>query len=114
MKNIPNIVTISELSRLIGISRPTLYKYVDEYAANSEELEEEFRKLFDFIDSENTFNKIQIYDYINKNFKSSSDALIDKIKLAIVDNQELTETLNYIVDNHDKLDLKNLKTLIEK
>lgn len=121
MKKVTDLITISELSRLINISRPTLYRYVDDYEnGNCNNLKHEFVMLFDFIINKNTIGKDQIYYYcINKFENSDEKMMIEKIKMMIKEDKYkkfFLEILKVIqcIDVEDILKIINLKKKFEK
>ncbi len=110
MKNIPDLITVSELARLINVSRPTLYKYKEMYEEKDAELEIKYKELFDYIES--CLVKNQIYNYTNNIFKSSDDSLTDKLKFE--ENKDLVTLFNKIIDNKEKINIDELNQYIEE
>ena len=110
MNNIPNLITVSELARLINVSRPTLYKYKEMYEHNDTELETKYKELFDYIES--CLVKNEIYNYTNNIFKSSDNSLTDKLKLD--ENKELVSLFNRIIDNKEKINIEELNKYIDE
>lgn len=115
MKKITDMITVSELSRLIDISRPTLYKYINEYEIGAKpSYDHKFKSLFDFILKDTTINKNQIYDYCMIIFTSSNDkAIIDKIKYLIEDDK-YKEIFTLITNNIDRIDSDDLKKYLNE
>lgn len=97
-------ITISELSRLIDISRPTLYKYVEEYEANIyTNISKEVLELFNFIYHDNTNSKTDIINYcIQKNKKSAESSVFDKIKMLYNTDEVFKKKLIVFVDEYCK------------
>jgi hypothetical protein len=110
MNNIPNLITVSELARLINVSRPTLYKYKEMYENNDTELELKYKELFDYIES--CLVKNEIYNYTNNIFKSSDNSLTDKLKFD--ENKELVSLFNKIIDNKEKINIEELNKYIDE
>jgi len=110
MKQITEIITISELSRLINVSRPTLYKYIDDYENGFfDKIDETYKKLFDYI-SYNVTNKKQIYDYCINSFENDDKkATLDKIKF-LLDKDTYKSFFEKII----KLNEEEIKELIER
>lgn len=110
MKQITEIITISELSRLINVSRPTLYKYIDDYENGFfDKIDETYKKLFDYI-SYNVTNKKQIYDYCINSFENDDKkAILDKIKF-LLDKDTYKSFFEKII----KLNEEEIKELIER
>ena len=94
--------SITELSNLTGKTRPTLYKYIKAYESdNFDDLPYSFIQLFNLMNKPNVKRK-EIVDYCQSNFQSvDSDMTINEI-------------VSLIKDNRDKLDLDNLKKIIEE
>lgn len=110
MKRITDIITISELSRLINISRPTLYKYIDDYENGIfDNIDETYKRLFDYI-TYNVSNKKQIYDYCINSFENDDKkAILDKIKF-LLDKDIYKSLFEKII----KLNEEEIKQLIER
>ena len=100
---ITDIISITELSRITGKSRPTLYKYINDYALGRlDEIPYSFIVLFKMI-SENNISKTDILDYCKKTYAT---------KLCY--DEELTEIFSFIEKNRNKLDLSKIKKTIEE
>lgn len=93
-------LSITELSRLLQRSRPTVYKYVTEYKSKRfDNIPNSVKELFDRI--ENGCSKSEMYAYcenifFEKDFK----------------NGELKQLINLITENEDILDLEKIKKFI--
>nr|MCR5349489.1 hypothetical protein [Acholeplasmatales bacterium] len=100
MKKITDMITVSELSRLIDISRPTLYKYINEYEIGAKpSYDLKFKHLFDYITEESTISKNQVYDYCMAVFESKSNkAILDKIKI-LLEDYEYKDLFKIITNN---------------
>ena len=109
MKNMPNLITVSELARLINISRPTLYKYKEMYEKDDSELELKYKNLFDYIESCSV--KDEIYSYTNNIFTSNDNSLTDKLKLE--ENKSLAALFNKIIDNKNNINFEDLNQFID-
>ena len=94
--------SITELSNLTGKTRPTLYKYIKSYEeGHYNDLPFSFIQLFNLMSKENV-NRKEIIAYCEANFGSvDSDVKVNEI-------------INLIKSNKDKLDLDNLKKIIEE
>ncbi len=56
---------LTELSTYLNYSRPTLYKYLDDYTKKNYNLIDfKVKKVFDFIMKKNTLTKISVIEYI--------------------------------------------------
>ena len=98
---IQEILTITELSRLLGKSRPSVYKYISDYEnGNYENVPVLIKELFDNVNN-GKFNKVNVYDYC--------------YKFLIGDNQdEIKEIYELIKENQSNLDLCKIKEYILK
>ncbi len=105
---VTDIITISELARLMNISRPTLYKYLYDYENdNSNNIPSDYKLLFDHIVN-NAKDKKDIYNYCMNQFESDDEkAILDKIKMLIQDKiykdifNKLTKDIN--IDKLNKI-----------
>ncbi|HKM02380.1 MAG TPA: hypothetical protein VJZ31_00400 [Bacilli bacterium] len=60
-------LTLSELSELTKISRPTLYKYIDLYIeGNGAFIRHDLYQLFEYIEKNEKLEKIDVYLYYNQ------------------------------------------------
>ena len=106
---ITDIVTITELSKLLGKSRPTVYKYVSDYeAGNYSALPHSVRSLFDKIISGET-SKRGVFEYCDHWFTSRTvtNAATDK-------PTTLKEVIRLLKDNEGRLNLNKIKEYIEE
>jgi len=96
------LFTITELSNMTGKTRPTLYKYVSAYEAESfDEVPFSFIQLFNLLNKPNV-NRKEVIDYCDANFKSVSSDI------------KINEIVSLIKNNKSKIDLDNLKKHIEE
>ena len=97
-------ITISELSRLIDISRPTLYKYVEEYEkGNYSNIPTELYKLFEFINQDDVNDKSLIIGYCIDTYKKTSEhSVLDKIKMLMKTDGNFKRLLIEFVDEYCK------------
>ena len=94
--------SITELSNLTGKTRPSIYKYLKAYQdLQYDDLPYSFIQLFSLMEKENASRK-EIIEYCEKNFKSVDEDL------------KVNEIVNLIKNNKSKLDLDNLKKVIEE
>lgn len=108
---ITDIVTITELSKLLGKSRPTVYKYVSDYeAGNYSALPHSVRSLFDKITLGET-SKRGVFEYCDHWF--SGRTVTEKTKKAEKPTT-LKELIRLIKDNESKLDLSKIKDYVEE
>jgi hypothetical protein len=107
---ITDIVTITELSKLLGKSRPTVYKYVSDYeAGNYSALPHSVRSLFDKITSGET-SKRGVFEYCDHWFTSRTDTSRGEAKKSVT----LKEVIRLIKDNEGRLNLAKIKSYIEE
>ena len=94
--------SVTQLSRLTGKSRPTVYKYISDYeSGNIAEVPKDFREVFRLI-SEGA-NRSEVYAYCEENFLAAQFG-----------NGELAEIVGLITDNKDKINLQQLKEYLVK
>lgn len=108
---ITDIVTITELSKLLGKSRPTVYKYVSDYeSGNYSALPHSVRSLFDKIMSGET-SKRGVFEYCDHWFAGkaqfSGGASAEK-------PTTLKEVIRLLKDNERLLNLGRIKKYIEE
>lgn len=100
---ITEMISITELSRLIGKSRPTVYKYISDYEHDShDQVPATMLQLFERINKEN-ITKAEIYAYCQKYFSTENN-----------ESSTCEEVIKLIRDNREKLDLASLKKQILK
>ena len=108
---ITDMITITELSRLLGKSRPTVYKYISDFEeGNLAALPHSVKKLFTEIQSGNIPKK-GIYEYCEHWFSGepATPAPAKKNKPTT-----LKEIIALLKKNERKLNLENLKHYIEE
>lgn len=100
--NIIDMFSITELSRLTGKSRPSLYKYIAAYERGDEdEVPALMRELFQMIKS--NVAKTKIIAYCEEYFAVSA-------KKEATDD----ELFRFLKENRGKIDLESLKKYIEE
>lgn len=110
MIDLNKIITISELSRLVGVSRPTMYKYLTLYE-NKEynNIPVEIIEILNDLNSKNLYSKQEVYNYFSNKFSSTSTrGILDKTKVLIYENKNFNSLLEYLVDNSNKIDFKDI------
>lgn len=96
------VFSITELSNLTGKTRPTLYKYMKAYIDGSfDDLPYSFIQLFNLMDKKDV-NRKEIIEYCNSNFKG------------VDEDMKIQEIISLIKNNKEKLDLENIKKIIEE
>ena len=94
--------SITELSNLTGKTRPTLYKYIKAYESdNFDDLPYSFIQLFNLMNKPGVKRK-EITEYCENNFK------------AVDSDIKVNEIITLIKNNKEKIDLDNLKSVIEE
>ena len=105
---ITDIVTITELSKLLGKSRPTVYKYISDYeSGNHSALPHSVRSLFDRIMSGET-SKRGVFEYCNHWFDTKT------ARAATEKPTTLKDVIKLLKDNEGRLDLKKIISYIEE
>ena len=94
--------SITELSNLTGKTRPTIYKYLKAYQdCKYDDLPYSFIQLFSLMEKSGVSRK-EIIEYCLKNFKSVDEDI------------KVNEIVNLIKENKNKIDLDNLKGMLEE
>lgn len=94
---VTDIITITELSRIMNKSRPTLYKYLFDYEREEyDDIPNIVKDLFDSIVNKN-FSKKDIYIYCDTYFNKDDD---------------LSEIVSFIKENKSKLDLNKVMNFL--
>lgn len=100
---VTDMITITELSRAISKSRPTVYKYISDYEkGNMDDVPSILKTLFERIEKEN-ISKREVFEYLDKNYNSYGE-----------EKSTLEEIIDLLKENKEKLDLKTLKENILK
>ena len=108
---ITDIISITELSRLLGKSRPTVYKYVSDFECGNERaLPPSVRKLFREIAAENMPRR-EIYAYCDHWFSDEPLSVTAKPAMPRV---TLKEIVSLLKKHETALDLTRIKEFIEK
>ena len=95
-------ITISELSRIINVSRPTLYKYCEEYEKNKfANMPVKIRNLFDYIYSDSSVDHHDILDFCIRNLdKMNDNSIIDEIKSLMSKDETFKNKLRMFIDSY--------------
>jgi hypothetical protein len=108
---ITDIVTITELSKLLGKSRPTVYKYVSDYeSGNYSAIPHSVKSLFDKIMSGET-SKRGVFEYCDHWFAGKAQSQADK---GSDKPTTLKEVIKLLKDNERRLNLVKIKKYIEE
>ena len=97
-----DFMSITELSRLTGRTRPTLYKYVRDYGDDKyDEIPYTFLKLMQLAE-EPDVSRADLVEYCDKHYGGKTDL-----------SPALRELIEFITENAEKLDIAKLKKIIE-
>jgi hypothetical protein len=106
---------LTELSHYLGISRPTLYKYIDDFDRRRyKNIDTMILDLFRFINMKTTTSKIQVINFIIKGQKSQlgmSQPLMDEIERLVINEErgeELTELIKLFRLSDSKTVIKEI------
>ena len=98
---ITDLISITELSRLTKKSRPTIYKYINEYGkGNYDDIPYSMINLFKMAE---TSTKSEIISYCNATYGATYSANCD---------EELQELIDLIVSNKEHLNVAKIKNII--
>lgn len=93
-------LSITELSRLLKRSRPTVYKYLTDYKRKRfDNIPNSVKELFDRVEKGCT--KSELYSYCESNFFERE-----------IQSEELKQLIKLIINNEDSIDLEKLKNFI--
>ena len=77
-------IKITELADYLGISRPTMYKYIDSFESkSSESIPHTIISLFEYIKGSKIINKRNVINYILNNVKLRGDSELSPEELLI-------------------------------
>lgn len=97
-----DFISITELARLTGKTRPTLYKYVKDYEdGRYDEIPYSFLMLLQLAD-EPEVSRADLIEYCFRHYTKKSDS-----------PPELRELIDLITKNKERLDLAKVKKMIE-
>ncbi len=109
---ITDMISITELSRLLGKSRPTVYKYVSDFESGNERaLPPSVRKLFREIAAENMPRR-EIYAYCDHWFGDDPTTAFAAPKPTA--RVTLKEIVSLLKKHESALDLTRVKDFLEK
>ena len=85
---------LTELAHYLNLSRPTLYKYIDEYEKKElKDIDRKTRGVFDFIKKTSTISKIAVIEYIINQTKDETPEAISSLYKAIDQDEVLSNFL---------------------
>lgn len=111
---ITDMISITELSRLLKKTRPTVYKYISDFEkGNYSALPRSVRKLFTEIANGSTAKK-DIYEYCDHWY--SDDFTATEFRTLDEQSKKTTvkDIINLIKNNEKKLNLSKIKEFIEE
>ena len=108
---ITDFITITELSKLLGKSRPTVYKYISDYeSGNYSAIPNSIKSLFDKIMSGET-SKRGVFEYCDHWFASKVQS---RDEVTHEKPTTLKDVINLLKANENRLNLCNIKKYIEE
>ena len=112
---ITDIISITELSRLLKKTRPTVYKYVSDFEGGRQgSLPHSVKSLFQKIQS-GDMSKKEIYEYCDHWFAGETVSVFSLFGAkGRKEKTSLDEIVELLKTNEKKLDLEKLKTWIEQ
>lgn len=111
---ITDMISITELSRLLKKTRPTVYKYVSDFEkGNFGALPSSVKKLFSNI-SKGSLPKKEIYEYCDHWYDDGFSATEFRSKETRAVEPSLKEIINLLKANERKLNLRRIKEFIEE
>lgn len=100
MKKLTEYITITELAPLLGVTRPTLYKYMVDYEnGDVRHIKYEIIIIFDYIAKVAT-NKVDIINFINQQKEGTDASLLKEIKEKMDSNQKFKELIILLLRSH--------------
>ena len=100
---ITDIITVTELSRLTGKTRPTVYKYIKDFEdAKYDSVPYSFLMLLELAENEET-SRADVIAYCKKHYASGDEI-----------SNELADIIELLKANEDIIDLEKIKIIIEK
>lgn len=110
--NVTDVISITELAKLLNKSRPTVYKYISDYEnGDKSSIPEPIYRLFSQISS-GMLPKSEVYSYCEKWFFNDSSA-----KSTALNKDRgvgAKEVIRLIKANQDKINFYKLKAIIEE
>ncbi len=112
---ITDIISITELSRALKKSRPTVYKYISDFErGNDSDIPYSVKKLFQNIQSGN-IPKREIYEYCNHWFGADSASIVfHSAKENRAKATTLKDIFRLLKEHERSLDLAKIKSYIEE
>ena len=109
-------IRYTELAKYLNISRPTLYKYIEDFNGKQySKIDYYVLDVLKFIKRKTTISKLQVIDYIIKQKQMlPNDHLVEKMK-NLIDNERKEELLVKLLDVFKKDDFeKIIESIIKK
>ena len=86
---------LTEMSTYLGCSRPTLYKYLNDYENKRyKDIEFKAKNVFDFISKKKTVSKIEVINYIIELTEGKARTEYDELISLISNNKKIEEFIN--------------------
>lgn len=107
---------LTEFAHYLDISRPTLYKYLEEYESNKyKDIDKKTKRVFDFIKKPSTISKIAVIDFIINQIKDDTPEAMVSLYNAIDKDNALSNLLLHDIHNIGVNGVKDkIKTLYRK
>lgn len=108
-------IRYTELAKYLNISRPTLYKYIEDFNRKQySKIDYYVLDVLKFIKRKTTVSKLQVIDYIIKQKQMlPNDHLVEKMK-KLIDNEKKEELLVKLLDIFKKDDFEEIIEKINK
>ncbi len=109
-------IRLTELSNYLGCSRPTLYKYLEDYEnRNYKNIDSKVRKVFDLIIKKKTLSKIEVINFIIGINKENDETLLDELFKIIKADDNLQKDLIQNIEENGIDDIyKQIKKIFSK
>ncbi|BCR36670.1 hypothetical protein [Mariniplasma anaerobium] len=107
---------LTELSDYLGFSRPTLYKYLEDYENKKyKAIDYKVKTVFDFIMKKKTLSKIEVINYIIDLNGDKKESNLDKLFKEIKDDDILTKRIIELIDKKGmNFVLNQIKIIVKK
>lgn len=93
-------IRLTELSDYLGFSRPTLYKYLEDYENKKfKSIDFRVRKVFDYILKKKTLSKIEVINFIIDLNKLGEESILDELYNMILQDEYLLNNIISRIDN---------------
>ncbi|MCI7529949.1 MAG: helix-turn-helix domain-containing protein [Christensenellaceae bacterium] len=101
-------LNINELARILGVSRPTMYKYIELFNMGKN-IDSKYSDIFAFIESENCRSAYDLYNYVNGISSEFPKEIIDNY----VKNSNFRYLINYLSQKVEEIDIEKFYKIKE-